>query len=265
MKLNIVPARTGLTWVRLGISTFFRQPLALAGLFFLYTAAMWLLGQVPFIGSAVSALLVPATSLGMMVAAKQASDGKFPMPAVLLSAFRVGRERARATLLLGLLFAAGWFATITLAGLASPLPPGAEATTPAGQGQLAGFYLIVTLLSVPLNVLFWHAPALVHWHGVAPVKSLFFSMVACFRNLGAMLVFLLAWLAVFLAAVSAATLLAVAIGGPAMVQRVFFPLAMLLAAMFSTSIYFSFRDSFVADEAPTSGESHDATHPGRPN
>ncbi len=29
MKLNIVPARTGLVWVKLGVSTFFRQPLAL--------------------------------------------------------------------------------------------------------------------------------------------------------------------------------------------------------------------------------------------
>jgi hypothetical protein len=255
MKLNIVPARTGLTWVKLGISTFFKQPLALAGLFFLYMAAMWLLGQIPLLGSAISALLVPATTLGMMVAAQQAASGKFPMPTVLLSAFRVGRERARAMLLLGVLYAAGWFTAITLAGLISPLPAAQEVTTAAGQGQLAGFYLIVSLVSLPLSVLFWHAPALVHWHGVAPVKSLFFSMIACFRNFGALLVFGLAWLAVFLAAVSASTLLAVAIGGPSMVERVFFPLLMLLAAMFSTSIYFSFRDSFVADEAPPPGES----------
>ena len=50
----------------------------------------------------------------------------------------------------------------------------------------------------PLILLFWHAPALVHWHGVSPVKSLFFSAVACFRNFGALLVYGLAWLAVFI-------------------------------------------------------------------
>jgi hypothetical protein len=255
MKLNIVPARTGVTLVRLGISTFFKQPLALAGLFFLYMLAMWLLAQIPLVGSAISALLVPATTLGMMVAAQQAADGKFPMPAVLLSAFRVGRERAKAMLVLGVIYAAGWFATISLAGLISPLPAAQEATTAAGQGQLAGFYLIVTLFSLPLSVLFWHAPALVHWHGVAPAKSLFFSMVACFRNAGAMIMFALAWLAVFLSVVSASTLLAVAIGGAPMVERILLPLLMLMAAMFSSSIYFSFRDSFVADEAPTPGES----------
>ena len=31
MKLNIVPARTGLLWVKLGVRTFVKQPLALAG------------------------------------------------------------------------------------------------------------------------------------------------------------------------------------------------------------------------------------------
>lgn len=255
MKLNIVAPRNGLTWVRLGISTFFKQPLALAGLFFLYAGAMWLLAQVPVLGSAISAVLVPAVTLGMMVAAQQAESGKFPLPTVLLSAFRVGRARANAMLLLGVMYAAGWFAAITLAGLISPLPAAQEATTSAGQGQLGMFYLVMSLFSLPLSVLFWHAPALVHWHGVAPVKSLFFSLVACLRNFGALLVFGLAWLAVILAAVSVSTLLAVAIGGPAMVERVFLPLLLLLAAMFSTSIYFSFRDSFVADEAPPPGES----------
>ena len=255
MKLNIVTARTGLTWVKLGISTFFKQPLALAGLFFLYMAAMWALGRIPLVGSAISAVLVPATTLGMMVASQQAASGKFPMPTVLLSAFRVGRERAKAMLLLGVLYAAGWLAAIAVAGLISPLPQDQAATTAAGQAQLGGFYLVVTLISLPLSVLFWHAPALVHWHGVAPVKSLFFSMVACFRNIGALFVFGLAWSAVFLVALSASTLLAVAIGGQPMVERVFFPMIMLLAAMFSTSIYFSFRDSFVDDEAPTPGAS----------
>jgi hypothetical protein len=38
MKLNIAPASTGMTWVRLGIKTFMQQPLAMSGLFFLYMA-----------------------------------------------------------------------------------------------------------------------------------------------------------------------------------------------------------------------------------
>ena len=54
------------------------------------------------------------------------------------------------------------------------------------------------MLHTPLFLMFWHAPALVHWHGVSPVKSLFFSLVACLKNFGAYLVYGLGWLAVFL-------------------------------------------------------------------
>ena len=47
MKLNLVPARTGVLWVKLGIRTFFRQPLALAGLFFMFMALMTVASQIP--------------------------------------------------------------------------------------------------------------------------------------------------------------------------------------------------------------------------
>ena len=40
MKLHIVPARTGMTWVKLGIRTFWKQPMALAALFFMTEAAL---------------------------------------------------------------------------------------------------------------------------------------------------------------------------------------------------------------------------------
>jgi hypothetical protein len=254
MKLNIVPARTGLVWVRLGITTFLRQPLALAGLFFLYSASMFVLAKVPLVGSAISAILVPATTLGMMVASQQASAGKFPLPTVLLSAFRVGRERGKAMLVLGVLYSAGWFIAMTLASLVAPLPGTEEVKSVIGQAQLGGFYFTLALLSLPLSVLFWHAPALVHWHGVSPVKSLFFSVVACLRNFGAFFIFGVVWSVVTVTSVSALTLIAVALGGPTVVEKVFLPAIMLLAAMFSTSLYFTFRDSFVADEPPLPGE-----------
>jgi hypothetical protein len=263
MKLNIVPARTGLTWVRLGISTFFKQPLALAGLFFLYMAAMFLLAQAPLIGAAVAAVFVPASTLGIMVAVKEATTGKFPMPTLLLSAFRAGRKRARAMLLLGVVYAIGWFLGLALADVLAPAPPPQEVTTAAGQAQLAWFYLAVTLLSLPLNLLFWHAPALVHWHDVPPLKSMFFSLVACLRNLGAFAVFALTWLSIFMIALFVLALVGVAFGGPAMMTRVLVPAFLLLLAMFSTSIYFSFRDSFVADEQPPESPD-DTAHPARP-
>ena len=251
MKLNIVPARTGLTWVKLGITTFFKQPLALAGLFFLYMAAIILVAQLPFVGLFIGGMLVPAATLGLMAAAAEASKGKFPMPTVLVSAFRAGRARGRAMLVLGAIYTAGSLLATTLATLLAGAPPAATA-----QSTEVDFTALLALaLHTPLFLMFWHAPALVHWHGVDPVKSLFFSVVACFRNFGALFVYGMVWLAVFLGAGIVFGLLGGLVGGAGMARAVMMPVALLLAAMFSTSIYFTFRDSFVADDPLTTGES----------
>ena len=108
MKLHPVPARTGLLWVREGIKTFWRQPLAMSGLFFLFMALVSVLSALPLVGTAVALALLPAATLGLMAAAREASEGKFPMPTVLASAFRAGAERLRA-----MLDARGYLFTLT--------------------------------------------------------------------------------------------------------------------------------------------------------
>ena len=57
-----------------------------------------------------------------------------------------------------------------------------------------------TLLYLPVSLAFWHAPALVHWHGVAPVKSLFFSLVAVLKNTRAFLLYGALWMVLSFAA-----------------------------------------------------------------
>ena len=54
MKLRTVPASTGLQWVRLGVKTFLRQPLAMSGLFFMFMATASVLSLIPLLGTAVS-------------------------------------------------------------------------------------------------------------------------------------------------------------------------------------------------------------------
>lgn len=242
MRLNIVPARTGLQWIKLGVRTFLRQPLALAGLFFMYMTVVIVIAQVPVIGVFVGGLLVPAATLGLMAATEEASKGRFPMPSVLLSAFRAGRQRVRAMLVLGLVYTlASWLVTRLAALLFGEPDPGM---------QIDGAAILALALHIPLFLMFWHAPALVHWHGVTPAKSLFFSLVACLRNFGAYFVYGLGWLGLFIATGMLFALLGGMLGGAGMARAVMMPLALLLAAMFSTSIYFTFRDSFVATGEP---------------
>ena len=108
MKLNIVPAKQGVQWFKLGVRTFFKQPLALSGLFFMFMALMSELTLVPVLGNVLALALLPGATLGLMAATEETTKGKFPMPTVLLSAFRAGRQQARSMLILGLIYAAGF-------------------------------------------------------------------------------------------------------------------------------------------------------------
>lgn len=265
MKLQLVPARTGIQWAKLGIQAFFKQPLALAGLFFMYMASMLVLMQLPLVGAVLGPMLMPAATLGLMAASAQASEGRFPMPSVLVSAFRAGRERARAMLVLGAMYAAGSLLATLLGALLTDAPPALSSPTPteAEMAQMNARTFAIMAFHMPLVVLFWHAPALVHWHGVAPAKSLFFSAVACLRNFGAFFMYGVTWAAIFLAIGFVLSTIGLLLGGVAVSRVVMMPTALLLAAMFSTSMYFTFRDSFVAtpgdslDPPPTEKASHE--------
>ncbi|MFC7463037.1 BPSS1780 family membrane protein [Hydrogenophaga defluvii] len=250
MKLHPVSARTGLLWVREGIKTFWRQPLALSGLFFLFMAVVSVISVLPLIGTALALALLPAATLGLMAAAREASAGKFPMPTVLASAFRAGKERLTAMLQLGAYYAAGF---LLVMGISALFDGGQFAQMYLGGGNVTAetiqsddfqtAMLVGMTLYLPLALLFWHAPALVHWHGVSPIKSLFFSFMACWQNKWAMLVYLLGWLGVFVLGGVVVSLIAGLMGG-AVMQVVLYPAALLMAAMFFTSFYFTFRDSF---------------------
>jgi hypothetical protein len=255
MKLRIAPASAGWVWATTGMKTFFRQPLALAGLFFIFMAVISVLSLVPFFGSVLALVILPGATLGLMAATEQAHAGKFPMPLVILSGFRAGPEKLRAMLLLGLLYALGFLLVLGICSLVDG-------------GRFARLYLLGEVLSIeslqdpnfdvavilamalylPLSLMFWHAPALVFWHGVSPLKSLFFSLVACVRNLGAYLVYGVAWLAVFMGVGVVISLIALISGNPDLASALMLPTAMLMAAMFFTSIYFSYLGSFETTE-----------------
>jgi hypothetical protein len=254
MKPNIVPARTGITWVKLGIQTFLKQPLALAGLFFLYMAAATLASLIPFVGVVLALAIVPAATLGLMAATQEAAKGRFPMPAILLSAFRAGQQRGRAMLVLGFLYAAACLLIVSVVPLFFDVPVSRDnALSPEMQGVM----LAIMVAYLPVSVLFWHAPALVYWHGVAPVKSLFFSAVVCFRNAGAYALFGITWMAVLGFIGVGVTLLVGLLASAEAAAALIMPVALLMAAMFSTSIYFTFQGSFEAsppDDALTPGD-----------
>ncbi len=269
MKLNIVPANAGPRWVRQGIRVFFRRPLAIAGLFFMFLALTTLLSWIPVLGDVLALALIPAATVGLMAAAGEADAGRFPMPGTLLIGFRSGPGKTRAMLVLGALYAGAVLLIIALSSLMddgklAQMLAGSEGnithemlTDPAIQDAIRSSMnsiLLITALYLPVSVLFWHAPALVLWHEVPVVKSLFFSAVAVLRNAGAYLLYGVAWMGVTLTGWALLLTIAALLGNLNVAVSGMFPLSLMIAAMFYASLWFTFRDSFSAPGAePAAG------------
>lgn len=251
MKLKLVTARTGAVWVKLGMQTFFKQPLALAGLFFIFMAVMSVATMLPIVGLPLAMTLLPAATLGLMAATREATEGKFPMPLILFTAFRAGSAKVRAMLALGAMYAGGFMLAMGASYLVdgggfARLYLGGSAPT-AELMQSPGFQSAMWVfigLHLPLSLMFWHAPALVFWNDLPPLKSMFFSIVACFRNFWAFTVFGFAWMGTIVVAILVVAALGSLFGNAALSGTLLFPALMLLASMFFTSLYFTYRDSF---------------------
>jgi len=254
MLLQTVPARRGLQWAQQGMRVFWKQPLAMSGLFFLFMALVSLVSVLPLVGGVVALVLMPSFTVGLMAATQTASEGQFPMPSALWQALRSGARR-KPMLQLGALYAVGFLLLMASSML---VDGGQFARVYLGSAPLSPELVqsdsfqtalwVSMLLYAPLSMLFWHAPALVFWQGISPVKSLFFSWVACWRNKGAFAIYVAAWMAVFGSAAVAAMLVASLMGEPQMTLSIMMPLALLVAAMFFTSMLFTVKDCFSASE-----------------
>lgn len=255
MRLNLVKASAGATWVRNGIKTFARQPLALGGLFFLFIGVMSVLGIIPVVGGLASLVLLPAATVGILEATRFVEAGRFPMPKVLAISLTGDAGKRSAMLKLGGYYALAFLLSLAITMLIDGgefarlyLVGGTLNEDTLRNSDIQAAAVVGTLLYIPLALLFWHAPALVYWHGVSPAKAMFFSLTACWKNLGAIVVFFMSWGAVFIGLALLVTLLSSVLGG-GFLQAAVMPLAMVLAAMVTVSVLFSVRDSF-ADALP---------------
>lgn len=252
MRLNPVPASTGLTWLKLGLETFRRQPLAITGLFFMFMGLMMALSLLPVVGQFVGLVLIPALQVGLLSAAREAHAGRFPRPRTLLVAFRDNPTRRIAMIQLGLAYASAMLAVQAITFmLVGEMPVIADPNATLTQDQLLAVWramMSMAIGSILVGVLFWHAPALVHWNGVSPGKSVFFSVMACWTNRGAMLVYGLACGALLGGGAFLLTMLTAVFG--ALVVGWLIPVGgLVLSSILAASVYFTYRDSFTDDEA----------------
>ena len=254
MKLNVVKARTGSLWVRQGIRNFWRQPLALSGLFLLFMALASMTSMLSYGGSFLGLMFIPAASLGLMAAAREADLARFPMPSMLVIGFRQGAAQSKSMVMLGFLYALLFCFVLAMSSVfdngefARMYMSGGSITEAAILNENFQSAAIFSLpMYIPLSTLFWHAPALMHWHAQPLAKSIFFSFMACWANWRAFAVFGLTWASIFLTTSVLLSLISMAFDDGQMSMVLMLPAMLMLAAMFFSSSYYSFRDCFISE------------------
>jgi hypothetical protein len=248
MQINILPAGAGVTWLREGMRLFGRQPIGLPAMVVIYLMMLIAPALLPLIGIAISGVLAPFASVGLLTACRDVSQGRMPTPAAFAQPFRPAPARAQ-LLQLGIVNAILLLLVATLATVLVPEPAGGEAPQSFEDVPLASM-LVQLLLYLPVMALMWFAPVLAGWHAISPAKAMFGSVVACWRNLGAMLIFGVAATAFTLGvSLVAVMLLTSLITSRELLSMLVAPLALVLMTIVQASLYPMYRAVF-ADNAP---------------
>jgi hypothetical protein len=71
--------------------------------------------------------------------------------------------------------------------------------------------------------------------------------VACFRNWGAFAIYGMLWFGLMLATGTTVSLIGGLLGGPALATALMMPAILIVAAMFFSSLFFTFHDCFITD------------------
>lgn len=254
MQALTLPSRRGWRWLAAGFDIYRKH----APFFAMVFIACWILTTVfvqlaPALAATATMLCIPVFAVSVMNICRVIEQGRTPSPALLLSGFK---EHLRTLLILGVLYIAGALAVL---GLTALIDDGALlATVLSGKGadealmaredfQLAtqaGFVLFI-----PLTLAYWYAPALAAWHGLSAGKALFFSLVACWRNRRAFIVYALGALILGLLLPAVLFILLFGISKVLVVSfNVYF--VAVFAPVAYASCYVSYRDVFVSvDEA----------------
>lgn len=218
-------------WLRQGWLMFLLNPGIWIGATVLLLVMLMAISIVPVFGQIAAHLLVPLFGAGMIQICRRLDQDEEPSIADLFAGFR---HNAGQLVMVGVTFALGIFGIAFLAFLlvSGGILGGVVTGRVAGFGiafggmMLAG--VMVMVLSVPVIMATWFAPALVFLHNMKPIDAMKASFAAGGRNLLPMIIF-----GIFLMVACFFAMLPLGLG------------MLLLLPVFSGAVYASYRDIFV--------------------
>ncbi len=257
---NRYPARQGMVWLAGAWAMFRQQRLAWIVLLLGYYLALLLMRAIPFLGPYAMTVMKPVFAVGLLAAAWTQERGS---PPGLTHLFQGFRANLWALLPIGVFYVVG----ITLAVFASSLVDGGKLldlleaggtmteeklTAALADPALQYGMMFSALLSIPVVIATWWAPALIVFQDAGPGAALAASLRAAMANWKPLAVYALG---VFFYGVVvpglAIGLLALVIPPPAgqvLLVALLLPYSLFFAATLHISDYVSYRDVFHAGE-----------------
>jgi hypothetical protein len=245
MQARRLPARHGFLWLIASLRLFRANPPLMTALTMAYLFIVVAVNLLPFVGPFLLPLALPTLIVVLANGCRAIERGGGIGMVVLahgLQKRRVELVRLGGLHLLGsmMILAASM---IMEGGHISLLAPG----KPVDEDEMLASMARLLVVALPVLTAFWFAPLLTAWDEIAPLKSVFFSFIASWRNWRAFAVYGLTVGAIAIAVpglllitASAISVAAVNVVAIALKMLLFFVMAPILMA----SVYISYQDVF---------------------
>lgn len=243
LQAAILPPQAALAWIVQGYALFRQQTMALIFWSLATSLLITLSAAIPLLGQIAIVTLSPLITFLTLCAGHNIARGVRMQADMWLAPLKSPGVLA-AQLRLGLVYMVFIFAAAVLAvapfvsGLAELVRSSTEADYAAlARAIMSGPMLVFGLLYLLISALFWHAPALVGWHQVKLKRALFYSMVACWRNKWAILLYVAVWAGLFYGTYELFGLLGSAGIQAGLLAWISMPLDILLTALLYSTFY----------------------------
>lgn len=267
MKLRQVAASRGAGWVWDGLLLTSKQPMGFLSLMGLFMTLAMLLAGVPIVGPLVVVTAMPLAWMVFMRASQEALAGRKITPMLIVEVWRDPGGLKR-WFRLGSAYLGATFVMVLVGGLFGPdmddlakaIESLDEAESLMSDPVVRASLLWRTALTLPVALAFWHTPALLYWGRQPVAQALFSSVLASWRNLGAFVLFGLAWGLVMIGSVVGLQAWQSAITIPLVNTIVAVLTGMWLAASFYASLYLTVTEciDLEAEGAAAATLSHSA-------
>lgn len=248
MQAKRLPAHYGWKWIVEGLRLWRRSPVTLT--MTTITMTMLIVGTslVPFLGEIAMPVVLGPLEVGMFMLCAKVDQSQVAAPTILFSGFR---RQLPQLVALGILRLAGNLFFLAIAVAITGVDFSRARVLVMGGGDAAVEFVqqyvammgLFFLLRIPVEMASWFAPLLIGLRGLPVIKSLFFSFVACWRNIQPILMYLVSLIVVF-ATIPSLIIAVLAMVAPAVASALMVPLLVLITPLFFASFYRSAMDIF---------------------